>query len=121
VLAPARRRARFGAALPDDAIRRHYVAQDFSRFLAFGAFVQGRLEAVVELYALGPDWRRAEICAMGLPGAQARWTDELAEGAAARARDRGCSELVWIEVAAPDGWVTALRAALPGMRTVGAG
>jgi hypothetical protein len=112
VLDRARRRARFGASLTDQAVRRHYFGLNLARFLAYGAFVQRRLEAVVEIHALGDDWRRAEICALGLPNAQTRWGAALAKAAAARAQTHGCSDLVWIEVGEPDGWTRAISAGL---------
>ena len=94
MLDEARRRARFGVTLTDETIRRHYLQLDFTCFLALGAFVRGRLEAAIELYALDNNWARVEICAIGLPGALRRWSVGLTSEAINRAKRRGCCEIL---------------------------
>ena len=103
-----RRRARFGAALNDEGVRRHCEGLDWNRFLAVGAFVNRRMDAVVEIFRLGDDWRRAEMAATGMPYFQLLPAAALMAHAAEEARGRGCVELVWVEPAPLDPWRRAL-------------
>jgi GNAT superfamily N-acetyltransferase len=104
---PAQRRARFGGAFSEAAIRRHYESLDWTRYFAVGAFVRRRLEAVIEFYP-DAEGRRAEIAALGLRGAAKRLGQALAASAAHHARRRGLAELIWIEPAASDPWRSTL-------------
>jgi hypothetical protein len=103
-----RRRARFGAALNDEGVLRHCEALDWNRFFAVGAFVRRRMDAVVEIFRLGDDWRRAEVTATGMRNFQLLSAAALMAHAAQEARRRGCVELVWVEAAPHDPWRRAL-------------
>jgi hypothetical protein len=103
-----RRRARFGAALDDGGVRRYCEGLDWNRFFAMGAFVKRRMDAVVEIFRLGDDWRRAEVAATGMPNFQLLSAADLMAHAAREARTRGCVELVWVEAAPRDPWRRAL-------------
>jgi hypothetical protein len=105
---PAQRRARFGAALGEEAVRRHCESLDWTRYFAVGAFVRRRMEAVVEFYPADAEGRRAEIAALGMRGAAQRLGPGLAASAAHHAKRRGLAELIWIEPDATDPWRSTL-------------
>jgi hypothetical protein len=108
VVDPAQRRTRFGAALCQDAIRRHCESIDWTRYFAVGAFVRRRMEAVVEFYLADAEGRRAEIAALGMQGAAQRLGQGLAASAAHHAKRRGLTELVWVEPTTNDPWRTTM-------------
>jgi hypothetical protein len=102
------RRARFGAALCEASVRRHYESLDWTRYFAVGAFIRRRMEAVVEFYPADAEGRRAEIAAMGMRNVAPRLGQGLAASAAHQAKRRGLAELVWIEPDACDPWRSTL-------------
>jgi len=102
------RRARFSAAVNDESVRRRCEGLDWSRFFAIGAFVNRRMDAVVEIFRIDDDWRRAEAAATGMPYFDRASAAALAASAALEARARGCRELVLVEPAPSDPWRRAL-------------
>jgi hypothetical protein len=104
----AQRRARFGGALCDAAVRRHYESLDWTRYFAIGAFVRRRMEAVIEFYPADADGRRAEIAALGMRGVAQRLGPGLAASAAQQAKRRGLAELIWTEPDPNDPWRSTL-------------
>lgn len=104
----AQRRARFGAALCEAAIRRHYESLDWTRYFAVGAFIRRRMEAVIEFYPLDAEGRRAEIAALGMRAVAQRLGQGLATAAAHHAKQRGLAELIWVKPDSSDPWRTTL-------------
>ena len=86
------RRARFGAAISDEAIRRYCRAIDWSRMIAIGRVRTCSLEAVIEIHPPCASWHTAEIAlASAVPAARTRIFAELLQIAAFAAGHRGCS------------------------------
>jgi hypothetical protein len=93
----AERRARFGAAMSDESIRRFCRAIDWSRVIAIGRVRSHCLEAVIEVHPLGASWDTAEIAlASAVPAARSRIFAELLQIAAFAAGHRGCSTLTML-------------------------
>jgi hypothetical protein len=104
------RRARFGAAVSEDSVRRHLRRLDLNQTLVIGAFRHGRMDAAMELHSFFDNWERAEIAFIGRRRFPKTLHAALLDAAIGEARDRGCETLYFEPPGYGDATSALLRA-----------